>query len=713
MANKMIRQSSFNSGEADQVTWKRTDVESYLTAAQKLLNCEVGTTGLVKKRKGTVFELNATNYASQASTMYEFVDKNGEYYLILGAQGAFYVFGVPESESFVATFNGNLVITDTGANVVINDPTLSFVQTIPTDYNASDLAGLDYTQDNDSLILTSPLYPPGRIFISSYEPLTFAFEYLNIYPLPAYDFNKVNYNATTVVIGGSGISGGTMTIAFSNLPATAVYNNAWVGGQIVGGGVSATSPIGYGVVKSSGVNQVGTTVTFTVLVQIAFETAAYSTVGSQYSIRQPAWVGEPSNPYGLGYPAKVLYFQNRLWFGNTQLLPNTVFGSKINQPISFDVGTGKETDAIVYTLGQTYAGEILWLNGGKQLEVYTTNYEFVAPQNDDVGLTPGSFSIRQQSSYGSSSLLKPQTYFNDSYFVQKTGKALINYQFEGVGLAYKSTNIAQQSQHLVKNPESRALLRGTDTSQDNFIYFLNQADNTITAFQFSNQVGLAALTPMQFKTLVTVDGVQSAEDIDLVDIVTVENHVYILKYYTNTQTYTIERLQSETYIDNSQNKQMTTTGLINGLSMLEGYEVQVVYQNQDFGKYTVSGGIVTADNPLGDSGSVQVGLLYDVEIKPMYPFYSATSAAFQKQLNRVYVDYYESLNFFINGKLVQYQSFAEIQAGLPLVPKTDTAIFSPFAGYSRFDPSAIVITQSSPFDLQILSIGYEIDMAVI
>jgi|GEM_PF-2113063 len=711
MANKMIRQSSFNAGEADQVTWKRTDIESYLTAAQKLLNCEVGTTGLVKKRKGTVFELNATNYASQESTMYEFVDKNGEYYLILGAQGAFYVFGVPESESFVATSSGLLVETYTGSLVTIDDPTLSFVQTIPTDYNASDLAGLDYTQDNDSLILTSPLYQPGRIFISSYAPLTFAHEYLNIYPLPAYDFNKVNYNATTVTIGGSRVSGGTMTIAFSTLPATAVYNNAWVGGQIVGGGVSATSPIGYGIITI--VSQVGTTVTFTILVQVAFDSGVYSTVGSQYSIRQPAWVGEPNNPYGLGYPAKVLYFQNRLWFGNTLLLPNTVFGSKINQPISFDVGTGRETDAIVYTLGQTYAGEILWLNGGKQLEVYTTNYEFVAPQNDDIGLTPGSFSIRQQSSHGSSNLLKPQTYFNDSYFVQKTGKALINYHFDGVGLAYKSTNIAQQSQHLVKNPESRALLRGTDTSQDNFIYFLNQADNTITAFQFSNEVGLAALTPMQFKTLVTVDGVQSVEDIDLVDIVTVENHVYILKYYTNTQTYTIERLQSETYIDNSQSKQMTTTGLINGLSILEGYEVQVVYQNQDFGKYTVSGGVVTADNPLGDSGTVQVGLLYDVEIKPMYPFYSATSAAFQKQLNRVYVDYYESLNFFINGKLVQYQDFAEIQAGLPLVPKTDTAIFSPFAGYSRFDPSAIVITQSSPFDLQILSIGYEIDMAVI
>jgi hypothetical protein len=138
-----------------------------------------------------------------------------------------------------------------------------------------------------------------------------------------------------------------------------------------------------------------------------------------------------------------------------------------------------------------------------------------------------------------------------------------------------------------------------------------------------------------------------------------------------------------------------------------------VYQNQDFGQYLVVDGQITVSNPDSIAAVVQVGLLYDVEIKPMYPFYSSTSSPFEKQLSRVYIDYYQSLNFFINGKLVQYQSFHDIQLGLPLIPRTDTAIFSPVSGYSRFDPESIVITQSSPFDLQILSIGYQLDMAVI
>lgn len=699
----MIRQTSFSAGVADEVTWKRTDDPAYLTAAQSLLNAEVGTTGLAKKRKGSTYLYDATGEAVINSTLYEFVDKNGQHYLVLGGEKNFYIFSVPESESEIITYNDLFVVTYTGAQVVANDNTLSLVQSVAVDYTASDLFALDYTQDGDSLILTSPNYPPGRLYVDTYTPdVHFAFEYLDIYPLPAYDFNQVNYNNASVSLSGTATSGGSLDITFSSLPSDALYTDAWKGGQIIGGGTTELNPLGYGIITAVTQSGVGQDVTFAVLVQLDFKSPGYSTVGSQWSIRQPAWVSDLNNPWGLGYPAKVLYFQNRLWFGQTRLLPITIFGSKLNQPISFDVGTGKDTDAIIYTIGQTNTGAIQWLNGGKQLEIFTNNYEFVCPQNEDVGLTPSTFSVRQQSSYGSSTLLKPQTYINDSYFVQKTGKAAINFHFEGVGLSYKSSNIAPQSQQLMKNPINRALIRGTDTSQDNFIYFLNEDDDTLTAFQFASEIKLAALTPVEFQ-----------DDVQLIDICTVDNFVYILKYYTLTQTFAIERFEDNLYIDSSEDYYMPTSGIITGLDRFNGYTVQVVFENQDYGQYPVANGTITVKNDLLYQGMASIGLLYNVEIKPMYPFYSSTSSPFEKQISRVYIDYYQSLNFLINGKLVQYQNFQEIQDGLPLVPKTNTAIFSPVSGYSRFDSNAIVITQASPFNLEILAIGYQIEMAVI
>src|SRR5205807_2022043 len=105
---------------------------------------------------------------------------------------------------------------------------------------------------------------------------------------------------------------------------------------------------------------------------------------------------------------------------------------------------------------------------------------------------------RQQSSYGSSEFIKPITYINDSYYVTRSENSIINFHFEGVGLAYSSSNVSALSTHLVKRPISRAIQKGTRSSQDNNLYFLND-DSTITSFQFSSESKLAALSPIKFQ----------------------------------------------------------------------------------------------------------------------------------------------------------------------------------------------------------------------
>lgn len=692
MPTEMIRQTKFQTGEVDQQVWKRTEVEEYLTAAQSLLNQEISTVGLTKKRKGTSLLLNVTGMAEFNSTMYEFVDKNGDYYVVIAANGFFYIFDAPTDSAQIITNTGAEVITNTGAFVVAHDPNVTFVQAVPMPYLSSDLSQLDYAQDNDVLLFTHQSYPPARLYISSYNGIgdpTFAYQVLDIYPLPAYDFNTINYNGFTVALS---VSGNVLTFQFTGLGGDPGFTTAWIGGEIVGAGASTTQPIGYAIITN--VSYSGGTTTFTATVQIPFQTSGYATQGSQYSVRQPAWSA------ALGYPAKVLYFQNRLWFANTLQLPNTIFGSKINAPINFDVGTGLDTDAIVYTIGQTQSGAILWLNAGKQLEIYCVNSEFACPQNENSGLTPSTFSIRQQSSFGASPLLKPVTYINDSYFSSKTGKAFINFHFNGIGLTYVASNISAASSHLVKAPTNRALLKGDDTSQDNFIYFINPTDDTLTAFQFAAEYKLAALTPVVFQ-----------DQVQMIDIATINNTVYILKYYNLTQQYTLEIFDDTTRIDCQFTASMASSGLVTGLTLLNGYTVQVVYQNQDFGQYLVVNGQITVQNPQLIADTVLIGLLYDVELDTMFLYAGATHSPFKKQITRIYVDYFNSLNFYINDTLVPYQTFENVQQGLPPMPQTDTAIIDPFDGYNRFE--RISITQSSPFDLQITAIAYQIESVVI
>ncbi len=669
----MVRQTMFNVGEVDVINWKRTDIDAYLSCAQSLLNMEVGTTGLAKKRKGTRFLINYeddTGHTVDAhAQMYEFIDKNDNYYLIVSGDSS------------------------QGWDVFTADSTtgnLTFLQNISgTPYQTNELPDIDYTQDGDVLVLAHPSYAPARIYISNYAGPTFAWAYLDIFPIPAFDFGTFNYSNLAVVFTNPTAT--TFRLVLTGAAAVN-FTTAWVGGVVISAGNTAEQPIGYGII--TGVTP-GNPCTIDGDVFTKFAAAASMPLrGSQYSIRQPAW------STALGQPSKTAFYQNRLWFANTAQLPGTIFGSNINKPVSFDVGTGAPTDAIVYSLGQSGAGDILWLNGGKQLEIFSENFDFAAPQNEDVGITPGSFSIRQQSSYGSSPNIKPLGYINDSYFISKTGNAIINFHFNGVGLTYVSSNVSLPSQHLVKQPINRALLRGTDQSQDNFIYYLNN-DYTITAFQFAFEYKLAALTPVKF-----------ADNILTNDICTVNNRVYMLKHFFLSGIDVIDVFDDSVRIDSYQIFTMLVDGTITGLDEYEQYTVQVVYVDpltgvpQDLGQHEVIGGTVVADNQNGYSGNVQVGFLYDVEIKPMYLYAGKLQSAYYKNITSIYVDYVNSLNFYINGNLVPYQDFT-----FEITPKTDTAVVRPQDGWSRY--GTINITQSAPFDLIITGIAYQIDAQII
>lgn len=662
MPKTPIRQTMFTSGEIDPELYKRSDLASiYMTGAKSLLNMEIATTGYATKRKGMYQRFNATelDLVPQTVTL-EFIDKNQNRYMVMLSNEITYI----------------LLRT--------SDGTLEYVQDLETPYISDQLMYVDYSRDNDSLILTHGSYPPARIFISDYDPLTFSYEVLDIYPLPGYDFGKVLYNSYTVALS---VSGSDLTFEITAPSGATGFTTEWIGGQIQGPGSGSgdISSIGFAIITD--VSNSGSTTTFTATVQSAFLTTDYPISGSQYVILQPAWNST------LGYPSKVLFFQNRLWLANTESLHTTIFGSKIGQPVNFDVGAGLESDAIVYNIGIKDAGSILWLNGGKQLEIYCENIECVCPQDQNSALTPGSFSIRQQSSYGSSPKLKPISYLNDSYFCSKTGKAIVNFHFNGVGLAYSSTPVSVVSSHLVKDPVNACLIRGSVDKQDNFIYFLNP-DYTLTSFQFAIEKKLAALTPIVFQ-----------EDVQTVDIVTILNSIYILKYYALNEEYIIEQFSSNLYIDFAKLTETDSDGLITGLDEYNGYNVQVVIDNQDYGQYMVEGGEITVRN-VDDEEDATVGLLYNNEVIPMNYYAGNATYAYFKQVSRIYVDYYQSLDFSINGKLVNYQYFSDIQQGIPIGPRDGTAIVAPVDGFNRF--SNLTITQNSPFALNITGITYEV-----
>lgn len=686
----MVRQSSFALGQVDKRNWKRMELAEYLTGCQSLQNMIITTTGAATKRLGTNVKLDISSQSNIPFTRaYQLRDIHGNFYMaLLEGQTA------------------NIYSVDSGI--------VTFYQTVSgLPYAATDVPRIDYSANDDVLVLTHQSYPPGRIYAVTYTAglPVWGYQALAIFPIPSQDFGNINYNnfpASLTVLGT------TFTLV---LTGVAPFTTAWIGGQIIGLGNSDLQPLGLGLITN--VVNSGTSTTFTGVVQVPFNTSTPGTLGSQYAIRQPAWSA------ALGYPGKTVFYQNRLWLAATPSLQTTIFGSQINQPLNYDVGTGNDANAIVYDIGSGESGNINWLNAGKQLEIFCENQEFACPQELNIALTPQTFSVRQQSSFGSSELMKPVSYINDSYYLSKNGRSLNNFHFNGIGQTYASTNITVQSQDLMLGIVKANLIQAYSSEQDNVIFFqVFDGPNDFTMFQFAAEYKLAALTPMVFDQRFVDD--RSA--INVVCTVVVDNELYMIKDLQISGVRVIEGLEIQQneipfYLDSESTNTLQASGLITGIPYLNGYNAHLFYEGQDFGTsmQMVNGELVNGvvangqcyfGNPNGNTGFCNVGILFENNIVPMYIWAGAIESNYKKQITQIFIDYYESLDFRVNGKLVFYQDYTDVQAGTQsMVPHTDTAIVEPMLGWERFQ--TFTISQRSPFNLTVSAIAYQVDRHII
>ena len=644
-----VRQDNFSFGEIDEINFNETTSSLYLHALKSGKNMLVSDTGKLKKRPGFKNVLDVSHLAiTENSRLFGFLGENGDYWVIIALPLEFVFY--------------NITTQAYGTNVV-------------TPYTASQLQDLQSTNGEGELIFAHPEHIPARLqqtgLLFSYVPFSFAVQ-------PAYDFGKVLYNPSTAVLSGTTT---TFTLTFSAPSQT--FTTQWIGGVVIGGGANSDDPIGYGIITGA------TSSVLTGTVKVAFKTGTFQ--GSDFSVRQPVFTT------ALGFPRTLIFFQGRLWFANTKSLKNTLFGSKINQFDNFDVGVGNPPDAIIETLGDTNVGEILFLNAGKQIEIYTRNKEYVAPQPSGSALTPDTFTVRPQSSYGINAICPPVTYENDSYYVGRGGASLFKFQFQGLGEAYASENISIAASHLIKQPKRNVIMQSTDLSQENYLFLVNP-DFTLTVYQFSDISKVNAFMPLVFG--------ENDATIKFYDIVNINNEIYLLVNLVTNGKWILARFDEDFYHDFYTVETLPENGVITGLTALEDYSVSVMYEGQFLGDYTVTGGQITVINQ-GKEGACTVGITYTPEVIPLSLFIGKDSTDSLKKSSYLYVDYFKSLDFRINGKLVPYQNFVDIQAGSPLIPQTGRARLGTAKGWQLTED--VVITQTTPLPLNILSISYQVE----
>lgn len=391
-----------------------------------------------------------------------------------------------------------------------------------------------------------------------------------------------------------------------------------------------------------------------------------------------------------GWPRTVTFHEGRLWFGGSKSLPNTIWGSVVNDFFNFDTGKSLDDNAVIATLDTDQLNAINAIFSNRTLQVFTTGGEFFV---DASPITPENIAVKPQTRYGCKRV-RPVSLSGQTYFIQRTGNVLNNFVYSDTVNGNVAEPVSILSPHLIDNPTQMAVKRGSSSSDVNYIYLVG-TNGTMTVFNTVPSQAIEAFTEW-----VTTGNIKS--------VAVVDDTVYLLVERTiNSSTvYYIEKENANTNTDACTYNASLGSATFSGLTQLEGEEIVIKADGANQAKDTVASGQVT----LGASATIaEGGLEFTPTITTMpvnIGLQNGVNIAKKKRIRRASLELYNSNGVIVNSQRISDKTIGQDQFDAP----------SPQSGIRRMylggwsTTAQITITQDTPFDMQVLNIIYEVDV---
>ncbi len=461
-------QPSFSGGEIAPSLYGRIDMAKYQVALRKCDNFIVRQYGGVENRPGTQF-IAAAKYPDRKCRLIPFQ------------------FSTVQTYALEFGHNYMRVIKDGGLVLTTGD----VIYELATPYADSDVFGLKFTQSADVMTIVHPSYPPKELRryahdnwqIVDVETKNGPFEDINVdesvtvyasgttgtitltassaifgseqvgklfyLEQPAVDSVPVWETSKTTAIDDirradsnyyrANTAGKTGTLRPSHTEGMAW--DGWGGTGDDDTGVQwEYLHSGFGIARITAVAGDGLSATADVISRIP-ENAVGSDKAS-YKWARYAW-----NSVN-GYPATVVYYQQRLYFAASSAYPQTIWASRTGDYKDFGKSNPvQDDDRIVYTYAGRQVNEIRHLIDVGSLVVLTSGGEFVATGDQNKVLTPSSFSLSSQGSNGSSDV-PPVAVSNIALFIQEKGSVVrdLAYSFDVDG--FQGNDLTILANHL-------------------------------------------------------------------------------------------------------------------------------------------------------------------------------------------------------------------------------------------------------------------------
>lgn len=666
-------QTDFTHGELSPLMRARFDTALYLKAAEKLQNVLVVPQGAAQRRFGLDF-------------MREFITANENEYQMFEFQRT------EEDPILLILFNLQLRIFELDGSEHPDSP-------IATPWSGALIANSEvkYAQTHNAAIFTHPDFISKKLLFESGGSPDFRLLDFTFKNFPTFDFQDVVYSGITFSMPDVDPQKTSVLTASS-----AIFDSEHVGGVFMYLGGNVADPIGIARItslSSASVANVRIITTFNEAIKTAV-------LGVDAILEKVAFSAT------RGWPRTVTFYENRLLFGGSKTLPQTLFFSQIADYEDFSLGTADANEAIILTISSNDLSAIDHVIADKGLQVFTRSGEFAPPQVNEQALTPdNTISIRKQSSNGVSPQVQPVVADNVTFYIRKGGKAVMAFVYADGTASYNSLEASTTSEHLISSPVDAAVLKGREESDANFLFVINSG--TVERVDETESAGSVAIFQVLSEENVRAWTLTTTVDGEFKRVQNVGNDVFFIVQRTingGTRQF-LEKINFDSLMDSMlEFTFVSPTTTVTGLEHLEDELVDVIGDGIWLNQQIVNLGQITVAAAHA-SQVFQIGLPISPVIRTMpinVPSGQGPLLYLPKRIPRQFIDFFNSQGIEVDGILIPNFNFepAFISGPLPLV----TGLFerNNLGGWDR--RQTITITQEGPYPMTILGIGYEVEI---
>jgi hypothetical protein len=664
-------QTSMNRGELVPTLVGRIDLAAYYAGVEQALNVLSIPQGGLKKRPGQEYLASALGNGRLEN----------------------FSFNVEQTYLLVFTDLRMQIFKDGVLQTNINGSGNPY---LVTPWTTAQIRDFDYIQSADTVIITHPAVETQKITRTS--DTAWSIGNLGLTNVPQFNFSDASSPTPTSEIQTLTFSneteGDRFRISLEGLQTADIVWGADVANDIRDE-LQALLNTGNSGITAALVGSV-VTVTFAndsakdwdEMVVTAISTTSASFAAATATTQDGVSQAEDSWSATRGWPVTCTFHEGRLWFGGSGSRPATIWGSRVNDFFNFKDRKALDDEAITAVLDTDQVNAVTGIFSNRALQIFTSGGEFYVPQSP---ITPENIAVSPQSNLGSKRI-RPVTLEGVTLFAQRTGKAVVQFVFLNDFQANQTRSISFLSPHLIRTPVELVVSRGTEETDANYVYILNE-DGDLTVFNTLASEDVAGFTRWE-----TGGNIKS--------VAVVSDQVYLLveRVIGGSTVYYIERENTLLNTDAATIGAGLASDTLTGLSHLEGETVWVKADDSFMGAFVVSGGEITINR---EADTIEAGLAFVPLIRPMplnVNLKNGPNASRKKKITRVSLQISESNGIIVDGQRIADKTIGQDQFDAPSPQTGVRRIF--LSGWSleaQFD-----ITQDTPMPFTILNIGMEV-----